>query len=217
MPSQISRAETAANYDRLSRWYDLLSAGSEGKYIALGLEKLDVKAGETVLEVGFGTGRAIIDLARAVGEKGRVVGVELSQGMTKVARGRVTESGLGSRVSLLLADARALPFAAESLDAVFMSFTLELFNPSDMASVLDECRRCLRPGGRLGMVTMAKVARPTIIQRAYEWAHEAFPRYIDCRPIDVRQAVQGAGLTVGATFRGSMWGLAVEILLASKT
>ncbi|MHB1415739.1 MAG: class I SAM-dependent methyltransferase, partial [Chloroflexota bacterium] len=172
--------------------------------------------GETVLEIGFGTGRAIIDLARAVGEAGRVVGVEVSRGMAEVARGRVAESGLASRVSLLLGDARQLPFSAESLDAIFMSFTLELFSPEDMVSVLGECRRCLRSGGRLSVVTMAKTAQPSAIQRAYEWAHEAFPRYIDCRPIDVRQAVQGAGLAVGDTFRKSMWGLAVEILLASK-
>jgi ubiquinone/menaquinone biosynthesis C-methylase UbiE len=70
--SEISRVtrtkeQAIASYDRLSRWYDWLSAGSERPLTELGLKKLNVNTGETVLEIGFGTGHALLALAACVG------------------------------------------------------------------------------------------------------------------------------------------------------
>jgi ubiquinone/menaquinone biosynthesis C-methylase UbiE len=80
--------EAAASYTRLSRWYDRLGS-SEEPHIAEGLRLLDVQPGEHVLEVGFGTGRSLIALARAVGSTGQVIGVDLAEGMIAVAREQV--------------------------------------------------------------------------------------------------------------------------------
>ena len=56
----VTRAQTQANYGRLSRWYDLLAGSSERKYCELGLRMLDVRSGERVLETGSGpTGSAV--------------------------------------------------------------------------------------------------------------------------------------------------------------
>jgi ubiquinone/menaquinone biosynthesis C-methylase UbiE len=77
--------EAADSYTRLSKWYDRLG-GSEEPHIAEGLRLLDVQPGERVLEVGFGTGRSLIALAHAVGSTGRVVGIDLAEGMIAVAR-----------------------------------------------------------------------------------------------------------------------------------
>ena len=72
--SRVTRPREAASasYDRMSGWYDLLARPSEKKYTELGLRMLSVQEGETVLEIGFGTGHAIVALAQSVGESGGV-------------------------------------------------------------------------------------------------------------------------------------------------
>ena len=69
------------------------------------LARSAVTAGESVLEIGCGTGAATVPFAEAVGERGRVVGVDISEPMLAGARKRIAESGLGN-VSLLQADAQ---------------------------------------------------------------------------------------------------------------
>jgi hypothetical protein len=50
------------------------TCGSEKRFTESGLQKLKVKQGETVLEIGFGTGHALVALARLVGQSGKVYG-----------------------------------------------------------------------------------------------------------------------------------------------
>src|SRR5215208_4631175 len=129
--SRVNRSKEAAraSYNRLSRWYDLIAGSTEKKYRDWGLEKLAAQPGENVLEIGFGTGHCLVALAKSVGPTGRVVGLDISDGMLAIARDRVGQEGLSGRVDLHLGDAAHLDFLeAGSLDGVFMSFTLELFD-----------------------------------------------------------------------------------------
>ena len=192
----LSRAETKALYDKISRVYDLLSEHTEAPVREAGLRMLAPQPGETILEIGFGTGHALIWLARAVGPGGKVLGMDLSDGMLAVAQSLVTNQGLADRVELRTGDAAALPYPAESAAAVFMSFTLELFDAPDIPVVLAECRRVLRPGGRIVVVGMSKEGPHGMVYEAYEWTHRHFPNFVDCRPIFVSQALNGAGFQV---------------------
>ena len=209
-----SRENVKATYDRLSGWYDLLTGPGEKKFRELGLRKLNVRAGERVLEIGFGTGQALLALALSVGRTGRVYGIDLSEGMLNVARARVRKAGLASRIRLMRGDAAHLPFAADSFDAVFMSFTLELFDTSEIPVVLQECRRVLRRSGRVGITALARGEKPSLMTTLYEWAHRRFPTWIDCRPIRVQSILEDAGFQVLDVTRLSMWGLPVEVVLA---
>jgi ubiquinone/menaquinone biosynthesis C-methylase UbiE len=215
-PVKRSKAQAQASYDRLSRWYDALAGGSEKRLIDAGLLKLAAGEGEKVVEIGFGTGHAILALARSVGDSGRVYGVDISAGMLRVAQERVGQAGLAGRVELRQGDAAQLPFEVGSMDAVFSSFALDLFDTPEIPVVLGECQRVLRDGGRLCMVAMSRTGKPGLMVRLYEWAHERFPGSVDCRPIYAQAAVQEAGFRVVDSTVRSTWGLPVEIVLAQK-
>ena len=206
----ISREQTRQNYDRMSRWYDLF-AGSEKKFTETGLQILGVKAGERVLEIGFGTGYALASIAQQAGESGSVTGVELSPGMIEVARKRIQARAPERSVGIIRGDGITLPLAPDSVDAVFLSFTLELFSEEEIPLVLKECHRVLKREGRLGVVSLAK--KDVLACRMYEWGHERWPVILDCRPIEVRKNLETGGFRVQAAKVQTMWGLPVEIAL----
>jgi len=151
----ITREKTRQNYDRMSRWYDLF-AGSEKKFTESGLQILGVRAGEHVLEIGFGTGHSLAKLAQQAGDSGLAAGMELSPGMIDVAQKRMQAKGAESCAQMIQGDGTRLPFVPNSFDAVFLSFTLELFSGLEIPVVLDECHRVLKREGRLGVVSLAK-------------------------------------------------------------
>jgi demethylmenaquinone methyltransferase/2-methoxy-6-polyprenyl-1,4-benzoquinol methylase len=206
----ISREKTQQNYDRMSSWYDLF-AGSEKKFTETGLQLLGMKAGEHALEIGFGTGHSLVTLAGQVGESGLVVGVELSPGMIEVARKRLPVKGPGGSAHMMRGDGTKLPIAQHSFDVAFLSFTLELFSDDEIPVVLGECHRVLKPGGRLGVVSLLK--RDVLACRLYEWGHERWPALLDCRPIELRKSLETEGFRVQAAKVQTMWGLPVEIVL----
>ncbi|MEO6726520.1 MAG: class I SAM-dependent methyltransferase [Blastocatellia bacterium] len=211
-----TRQEAKSHYDQLSGWYDLLTDRSERKSRNLGLKLLRASEGENALVIGFGTGHGVLSLAQAVGQTGKVFGIDLSEGMLEVAGERLLDAGLAERVELQCGDATALPFAAEFFDAVFMSFTLELFDTPEIPVVLRECRRVLKAGGRICVVAMSKQGKERLMVKLYEWAHRRMPGYVDCRPIYVREVIEQAGFHVVEVINNSIWGLPVEIVEAEN-
>jgi SAM-dependent methyltransferase len=103
-----------------------------------------IRAGERVLDIGCGSGGATRSVARAVGDEGRVIGVDINQHCIEVARER-TPGDLPVRYRR--GDARALSFIDDrSQDCVIASMMLD--EVEDIRPVLDEVFRVLRPGGR---------------------------------------------------------------------
>lgn len=210
-----SKAETRSFYDKISSVYDLLAERSEAPLRKDGLRRLAVQPGETVLELGFGTGHCLVELATAVGPAGHVYGVDLSSAMAACAQRLVASEHLFDRVSLTCGDAEQLCFQSSTISAVFMSFTLELFDTPAIPRVLAECRRVVRSGGRIVVVGLSKEAPPGLAMQTFEWTHRHFPNLLDCRPIYVRRALDAAGLTVNESVVQHMW-VPVEVVLATK-
>lgn len=210
---------TRAFYDRISHVYDLIADAGERRARRLGLELLAARSGETVLEVGFGTGHGLAELARAVGAPGKVVGVDLSSGMVEVAHKRLEREGLLERVELVRAEVPPIPRPDESFDAVFSSFTLELFERERIPEVLAELRRVLRPGGRCGVVSMATVSpgeQESVLERTYKWMHCHFPHIVDCRPIEVEREVAAAGFELIEERRVSLFTMPVAVVVGRR-
>jgi len=135
-------AEVAAMFDGVAARYDrtntILSFGQDRLWRKETRLALDLKPGETVLDLGAGTGVSTQELARSGAFS---VGADLSLGMLGVGHAARPE------VPLLAADALALPFADASFDAVTISLALR--NIVDPDAALREMARVTRPGGRL--------------------------------------------------------------------
>jgi ubiquinone/menaquinone biosynthesis C-methylase UbiE len=96
-----------------------------------------------VIDVGCGTGRALPALRRAVGPDGSVIAADLTPEMLAEAR----PQGTAARAALILADARRLPFAEASADAIFAAGLVS--HLPDTEAGLTELARVTRPGGLL--------------------------------------------------------------------
>src|ERR1035441_1824679 len=101
-----TKEETRAFYDKISGVYDLLAEHSEGPVRQTGLDQLALARGERVLEIGYGTGHCLVQIAEAVGPEGKVFGIDLSEGMRAQAQDRVEKEHLIDRVELSCGDAR---------------------------------------------------------------------------------------------------------------
>lgn len=164
------------------------------------------------MDIGSGTGQALIALAQAVKPAGNLYGVDISKEMNKVANEKLIKSNLHDQVVLVTGDAVYLPFQENKFDIVFMSFTLELFPSPTIPRVLKECQRVLRSNGRVCVVSLYETEKPGVIVRVYEYLHRRFPWIIDCRPIDVSKFLEMAGFEIEDISIRSLWGLPVAIV-----
>lgn len=124
---------------------------------ALAMDALGPAAGWTVLDVGCGTGRTTIELARRVGTGGRVTGVDLSGLLLGMARGAAGRSGV-TNATFVQADAQDLP-ADHEFDGVYSRFGVMFF--ADPPAAFSRLRGCLRPGGALAFACwQARAANP---------------------------------------------------------
>jgi demethylmenaquinone methyltransferase/2-methoxy-6-polyprenyl-1,4-benzoquinol methylase len=216
--SRVTRSKEKAkeNYNRLSHWYDFIAGKSEEKYRNLGFQLLGLKPGEKILEIGFGTGQCLVPLFEAVEPGGLVAGIDLSDGMAAISQRRVIDAGIPNRIGFCLADGCYLPFHDGIFDAVFLSFTLELFDTPEIPTVLYQSRSVLRSGGRLVVVTLSKTDNPGIPEKIYEWFHARMPVMVDCRPIPIQFFMQEAEYKINDLINKSMWGLPVVIIEGIK-
>lgn len=114
---------------------------------------LDVRSADRVLEVGFGPGLAIAELARRV-TGGRVHGIDHSAVMVRRASRHNRAAIRAGRVELLHAPVDRLPAFDPPLDAVLAVNTTGFW--PDPAQRLRDLRRVLRPGGRIALVSQPR-------------------------------------------------------------
>jgi len=149
-------AEVRVMFDRISGRYDLMnlliSAFQEPRWRRRLVEAAQLQPGGSALDVASGTGKVAADLQTRVGSTGRVLGVDLSPGMTAVAQRRyANRPGLG----YLVGNAMELPTRDGEFDAATIAFGMR--NLPDYTRGFAEMARSVRPGGR---VLCLEIARP---------------------------------------------------------
>lgn len=134
----------------LAERYDQVSEGQFNNGLIL-IEKLGIKPGHKVLDIGCGTGRLTLHVSSVVGSKGKVVGIDPSVQRIEVVR-RKMRTALFNNISFEVGNSNALHhFGNDSFDIVYLNIVLHWIQEKEDA--LAQMYRVLKLGGRLGITT----------------------------------------------------------------
>jgi ubiquinone/menaquinone biosynthesis C-methylase UbiE len=114
------------------------------------IERLRLKPGSVILDVGCGSGASAIPAGKVVGPHGRVIGVDLADRLLAMARAKANAQKL-QNIEFRQADMEALGYPDESFDAVICVFAI--FFVPDMVKQVRELWRMVRGGGQLAITT----------------------------------------------------------------
>lgn len=177
-------------YDRLGQGHDRAER-YEGRAKRLALTRLELSPGQQVLNIGVGTGHAQTQIEQAISPGGAGFGLDLSPVMLHLTQQR-------TNAMLCEGNACRLPFADASFDRLFAAYVLDLIGAEELPGLLAECRRVLRPGGRLVLVSLTEgVNLPSrLVVGLWKAAYAVSPVACGgCRPVQLAEFVQEAGFS----------------------
>jgi demethylmenaquinone methyltransferase/2-methoxy-6-polyprenyl-1,4-benzoquinol methylase len=170
------------NYREMVRLESLCCEQFDKQVREAALSKLAPRSGEHVLVIGFAPRQSQTAIAQAVGRSREALGFDLSD-----------------RDQLGCGDANLLPYEPNSLDGIVTSYTPERLDAPPLPAGLRECKRVLRPGGRIVVVGVSR-------------AYEPGP---DREFFSLRRMLTAAGFTITTAELRRMW-TPIEIVSALK-
>ncbi len=157
----ISKEEVVQLYRKRARNYDVsanlyyLIGFREQAYRKRAVRALGLTAGDTVVEIGCGTGLNFARLRRAVGVEGKIIGLDMTDGMLRRARARAQRQGW-TNIQLVQQDAAGYEFP-ERVDGIISTFAITLV--PEFEQVIERAARALRPGGRFVILDLKRPER----------------------------------------------------------
>ena len=163
MREALDKDKLKSVYDHVARRYDLqhsfFTANSDQRGRVLLVEKA-VATGDKVLDCGAGTGSTGLLASQKVGESGKVILFDASEGMLSVARKRVTQAHVQDRVEFKTGDMLNLPFEDNSFDVVLSTYSMcPVYDPS---KAVREAYRVTKPGGYIGVAHSTEPKNPFV-------------------------------------------------------
>ena len=212
----------ADKYDLLNT---LLSFNRDSYWRRFAASKAGVRGGERTLDVATGTGKLAVELAKEVGERGEVVGIDFCQRMLYKAKNKKIN------IELVLATLESLPFPDNTFDCATIGFALR--NVTDIERTLQEMTRVIKRGGKVVCLEFAPPRR-RLFQKIYCFylftilpfigglisrqreVYAYLPRSIVefPRPEELKQRMQGVGLKE-VRFYPLTWGI-VSVHVGTK-
>ena len=148
--TEPAKLRAATTYNAASDHFDDEPLGFWKRYGKRTIERLALRPGSRVLDVGCGTGASALAAADRVGPSGRVIGVDLADCLLEIARQKAASRNLGN-AEFQLGDMERLGYPDRRFDAVICVFAI--FFVPDMAKQLRELWRMVRPDGQLAITT----------------------------------------------------------------
>ncbi len=169
-------------------WEEMDSLASR---LAAGLREFGVGRGETVMDVGCGTGNLTGVLLNVLSERGRVTAVDFSPAMVEIARKKINDG----RVEWMVASAEDIPVEDSSIARIICYSVWPHFD--DPEAVLREFRRVLRPGGYLHIWHLSSRAK---INEIHTSAGEAVSNDLLLPAEDTAALLDRSGFTTARAF-----------------
>ena len=151
----VENSFVAGVYEKLASVYDFIFGPSLHPGRVRAIQRMGIKPGDRVLEVGVGTGIN----AGLYPRDCAVTGIDLSDSMLEKARERVWRKGLRN-VRLQEMDATHMTFADDTFDIVYAPYLVSVV--PDPVAVVSEMRRVCRPGGRIIILNHFRSANPLL-------------------------------------------------------
>lgn len=158
----------AARYDLMNT---LLSAGIHYLWKQRAIRLLNLKPGDSVLDVCGGTGDLAVSAIKRIMPGGRVVLYDINREMMTAGRRKRTRAALRRRIRFLQGDAEQMAIADNVFDAAIVGFGMR--NLTDMAAGFREMHRVLRPGGRMVCLEFSRPTAPF-----FRWLYDQYSFHV---------------------------------------
>ncbi|MDO7905079.1 demethylmenaquinone methyltransferase [Paenibacillus sp. JX-17] len=140
----------AGKYDVMN---DILSFRRHKAWRKLTMRKMDMRPGDTAIDLCCGTCDWTLSMAQA-SESGHIVGLDFSRNMLDVGQYKIDQQSRGKQITLVQGNAMSLPYEDNSFDYATIGFGLR--NVPDLRQVLQEMQRVVKPGGRVVCLELSK-------------------------------------------------------------
>jgi demethylmenaquinone methyltransferase/2-methoxy-6-polyprenyl-1,4-benzoquinol methylase len=154
---QVAREGSGEMFDRIAHRYDalnrILSFGNDQKWRRATVHALRTRSSGYILDCATGTGDLAMLLARSYPSV-RVIGIDPSTEMLRLANAKIARAGLEQRVRVCPGQAEELPFPDQTFDGICIAFGIR--NVPDRPKALTEMLRVLKPGARAAILELTE-------------------------------------------------------------
>ncbi|MGB9629994.1 MAG: class I SAM-dependent methyltransferase [Thermodesulfobacteriota bacterium] len=213
LEARYTHQEIVRKYNWIAPIYDLFGVLVESKARQRAIELSEIRNGEKVLEVAFGTGLNLVEILKR-NPNGWVDGIDISMKMVEKARKRILKTGQ-QNYTLYLGDCRHLPFEDGTFDILMNQYLLDILPVEDFIPILLEFKRVMKDGARLILVNMTKGER--WVNQIYEGIYKLKPPLLaGCRGVMALPFLEEIGFKEIRREFISSFGFPSEVIRAIK-